>query len=793
MLGAVEPAEIRRPGALARYWHAGRTLFADYGGPLLAVTVLGANVIRIRLAPEGIFAPRRSWGVPRPDEAYPAANIAIAETSERVSVMTDRLLVGLARAGGRVSVQERHCGAMLLDDGPAGGPLWHRADGSAAWIKRMPPDEHYYGFGERTGLLDKRGLRYTCWTTDEYQHQGPGTDALYQAIPFFLALHESGRSYGVFLNNTFRSAFDFTAVQQATWRMEIAGGELDYYFFYGPEPAQVVEHYTELTGRPPLPPRWALGYQQSRWSYESEPVVRDLAAEFRRRQIPCDVIYLDIDHMDGQRVFTWDRERFPDPAGLIADLGKQGFKVVPIIDVGVKHQPEGGYKTYAEGAARGCFIKKSRAADAEEFLCYVWPGLCAFPDFARAEVREWWGGCYREFLDHGISGFWNDMNEPAMHDTPYDQPGSSGSEPPLDTPQGPDDEPTTHAEARNVYAYLENQATYTALRHMRPGQRPFVLTRAGYAGIQRYAAVWTGDNGSYWEHLEMSLPQLLNLGLSGVAFAGADIGGFFANGGPELLARWMQLGALYPLARASSAKGCASNEPWAWGEQAEQISRRAIELRYQLLPYLYSLFEEAARTGAPIARPLFYHYPADSATHLIHDQALLGRDLLLAPILRPGKVCREVYLPAGIWYDLRSGERLAGPRQLLAEARLEALLPLYARGGAVIPGGPVMQWIGERPLDRLTLDVYLDENGVAEGLLYEDDGMSFDYEQGSCCRTFYQCRADAATGAPVLHARREGAYVPPARSVAIRLHRAGDIRLAELPADQGDWQVALGR
>jgi alpha-glucosidase len=787
MFGVVDPATLARPGDLERYWRVGPTLFADYGGPLLAVTVLEPAVIRIRLAPGGTLAPRRSWAVARPDGDYPPASFSIAQASDRVTVVTDCLHVEIARAGGRLCIQERKSGRVVLDDGKDGGPMWDAADGSAAWIKLMPPGERYYGFGERTGLLDKRGRRYTCWTTDEYAHQGPGTDALYQAIPFFLGLDSAGHSYGLFLNNTFRSAFDFTAVQQGTWHMQIAGGELDYYVIYGPEPAHVLARYTELTGRMRLPPRWALGYQQSRWSYESDPVVRDLAAQLRRRRIPCDAIYLDVDHMDGNRVFTWDRERFPDPAGLIAELGTQGFKVVPIIDVGVKHQPESGYRIYDEGAERDYFIKTSRSADAEDFLCYVWPGLCAFPDFTREDVRQWWGGCYRELLDLGVSGFWNDMNEPAMHDTPYDQPGSASSEPPLDTPQGPEHEPTTHAEARNVYAYLENQATYTALRSMRPDKRPFLLTRAGYAGIQRYAAVWTGDNGSYWEHLEMSLPQLLNLGLSGVAFAGADIGGFFADASPELFARWMQLGALYPFARASSAKGCASNEPWAWGEDAERISRQAIELRYRLLPYLYTLFEEAARTGAPILRPLFYHYPDDTATHLLHDQALLGRDLLLAPVLRPGKVCREVYLPHGVWYDFHSGERLAGPRYVLAAAELAAPMPLYARGGAVIPSGPVLQRTDERPLERLALDIYLDDDGAAEGWLYEDDGVTSAYEQGGFCRSFYECRIDRRSGTPVLRAQREGAYEPAPRSIEILLHRRGAVRRVELAADEGDW------
>jgi alpha-glucosidase len=775
-----------RPDTLVHCWRQAQTLFADYGGPLLAITVLASDLIRIRLAPNGTFAPRRSWAVTPPDETYAPARFTVDDRGAEIAIVTDQLAVQLARQGGRVTICEP-AGRVVLADGPDGGPAWDTTTGSAAWIKHMPADEHYYGFGERTGLLDKRGRRYTCWTTDEYMHQGPSTDALYQAIPFFLGLDGAGHSYGLFLNNTYRSVFDMRGPEQ--YRIEVAGGELDYYVIYGPDPARVVERYTELTGRMPLPPRWALGYQQSRWSYESEPVVRELAAQFRRRHIPCDVIYLDIDHMDGKRVFTWDRERFPDPAGLIADLGAQGFKAIPIIDVGVKHQPEGGYRIYDEGAERGCFIKSSRSADAEYFLCYVWPGLCAFPDFTRAEVREWWGGCYREFLDLGIKGFWNDMNEPAMHDTPYDQPGSASSEPPLDTPQGSEEEPTTHAEARNVYAYLENQATYSALRRLRPDQRPFLLTRAGYAGIQRYAAVWAGDNGSYWEHLEMSLPQLLNLGLSGVAFAGADIGGFFADGGPELFARWMQLGALYPFARASSAKGCASNEPWVWGEEVEWISRRAIELRYRLLPYLYTLFEEAARTGAPILRPLFYHYPADGATHAIHDQALLGRDLMLAPVLRPGKACREVYLPAGVWYDLRSGEQLAGPRHILAAAELAAPMPLYARGGAIIPTGPALQWTDERPLDRLTLDIYLDDDGAAEGVFYEDDGRSMAYEQGASCRTQYRCQIDQTTGKQIVSSARVGSYTPAVRSIEIRLWTQDGRRCAELAEDSGDWQL----
>jgi alpha-glucosidase len=780
-----------RPGLLRRSWRQGQTLFADYSGPLLAVTVLAGDLLRIRLTRSGSFAARRSWAVTRPDEDFAPAAFTVDQLADASVLATEQLTVRLAREGGRVSICERDGGRTVLEDGPDGGPTWDESAGAAIWVKQMPSDAHYYGFGERTGLLDKRGRRYTCWTTDEYEHQGPSTDALYLAIPFFLALDAAGRSYGLLLNTTYRSVFDMSDIEHGRYQLEVAGGELDYYLIYGPEPAQVIERYTQITGRMPLPPRWALGYHQSRWSYETADCVREIAAQFRRRGIPADAINLDIDYMDGYRIFTWDRARFPDPAGLSAELGQQGFKVTAIVDAGVKIEPDGSYRVYTEGKQNGYFIKQSRDADAEAFACYVWPGLCAFPDFTRPEVRVWWGTWYAGLLDDGVAGFVNDMNEPAMHDKPFDHPESRSTEPPPETPHGSADEPSTHAEARNVYAYLEDQATYQALRRLRPNQRPFLLSRAGYAGVQRYAAVWAGDNASVWEHLEMSLPQLLNMGLSGIAFCGTDIGGFFENGSPELYARWMQLGSLYPLARSNSAKGTSHNAPWAWGKQVEAICRRALELRYRLLPYLYTLFEQAARTGAPVLRPLFYHYPADPATHQLHDQALLGRDLLLAPVLRPGKVCREVYLPHGVWYDLHSGARLNGPQHVLADARLDRPMPLYARGGAIIPCGPALQWSDHYPLGRLTLDIYPDDRGSAEGSLYEDDGRSFDYEAGQICRTSYRCEVDRQRGISSIQALREGNYVPARRVIAIRLHHGAGLAETELPIDTGEWRIEL--
>jgi alpha-glucosidase len=360
-----------------------------------------------------------------------------------------------------------------------------------------------------------------------------------------------------------------------------------------------------------MPPRWALGYHQARWSYGSEEEVRQVAEALRVHGIPADAIHLDIDHMDGFRVFTWDQVRFPDPAGLMADLRAMGFRITVVVDAAVR-QDLSGYAVYEEGHARGYFVGGPGPRSEPELTAYQWGGRSVLPDHTRDEVRRWWGEQYQNYLDVGVAGFVNDMNEPALHDRPFDDPLSANWEPPPGTPFGEEGEEGTHAEVRNAYASLEARATAEGLERAQPDARPFLVTRSGSAGIQRSATVWTGDNGSYWEHLEMSLPQLLNLGLSGIPLSGADIGGFFGDCPPELLVRWMQLRAWYPFARGNAATGTARQEPWVWGEPTTSRCRRAFELRYRLLPYLYGVVREASRTGRPILGPLLFHYPANA-------------------------------------------------------------------------------------------------------------------------------------------------------------------------------------
>ncbi|MBW4557587.1 MAG: DUF4968 domain-containing protein [Trichormus sp. ATA11-4-KO1] len=743
------------------------------GDALLTISILAANLIRVRLAPTGEFMPRRAWAVALDDAEWTTVPFEVRETEATVEIETAQICV---------RVQRQKCQITCFDK--ANRPFAEDADmgmswrmGAVAGWKKIATDEHFYGFGERTGFLDKLNEVKTNWTVDALDYNAL-TDEMYQAIPFFMALRPD-MGYGIFLNSTFWSQFDVGVEQPGVWKMETRGRELDYYIIYGPEPAQILRTYTQLTGRMPLPPKWALGYHQCRWSYDSETVVRELAQEFRQRRIPCDVIHLDIDYMDGYRVFTWSPKRFSNPEKLISDLALDGFKTVTIIDPGVKYEPEANYHVFDQGIDHDYFVRK---ADGGLFHGYVWPDKAVFPDFLRADVRTWWGDLHKSLTDIGVAGIWNDMNEPAIDDRPF---GDDGKKIwfPLDAPQG---ENATHGEVHNLYGLMMAKSAYTGLERHRPTKRSFVLTRSGYAGVQRWSAVWMGDNHSLWEHLEMSLPMLCNMGLSGVAFVGCDIGGFAGNATPELFARWMQIGMLYPLMRGHSALSTARHEPWVFGDRVENICREYINLRYQLLPYIYNLFWQAATTGAPILRPLLYHFPQDPQTYTLYDQVLLGASLMAAPIYRPGVEHRSVYLPAGIWYDWWTGEEYAGSSHILTHAPLERM-PLYVRSGAIIPMQPVTQYIDidEQPLDHIRLRVW---PGNGKYTFFEDDGQTFEYnKQNFSLRNINVFTENNQTIVEI--SSREGAWTPASREIIVELVGFGEQRF---PDDGQEHRLKLG-
>lgn len=728
------------------------------GDTRLRVTILAKNLVRVRFAPTGEFLPRRSWAVTRDDSEWQEIPFTFEESPEVLRVRTGKINVTIGKNPVKIEFFDGENRPFARDR--EGGLGW-RAGSVAGW-KVIEPEEHFYGFGERTGLLDRLGSIATNWTVDAVDYDTL-TDEMYQAIPFFIALRPA-LCYGLFLHSTYWSRFDLGVKEMGFWRMETHSPELDYYLIYGRDPAEVTRTYAELTGKMPLPPRWALGYHQSRWGYDSEDLVRSIAREFRDRQIPCDAIHLDIDYMHGFRVFTWSQKRFPDPYRLINEIRQQGFKIITIVDPGIKYEPEADYAVFDEALQKDYLIRKP---EGQLFHGYVWPDKAVFPDFVDPDVRDWWGNWHRVLTDAGVSGIWNDMNEPSMSDRPF---GDKGQKIwfPLDSCQGSAKERATHAETHNLYGLLMARASFEAMERQRENDRSFILTRSGYAGIQRWSSVWLGDNQATWEHLEQSLPMLCNMGLSGVAFVGCDVGGFAGNTTAELFTRWMQVGILYPLARAHSAMGTIRREPWVYGEEVEAICRKYIELRYRLIPYLYTLFREAATTGAPILRPLLYHYPDNPKVYELHDQVMLGSSIMAAPICRPGVEARSVYLPEGIWYDWWTGERLEGGRYILALAPLD-VLPLYAKEGAIVPLYPVCQHLDEIPAS-MTVRIYPGEGNFT---LYEDDGHSFDYRRGIYSTTRYSVSTRGEEVVIEVSDRR-GEYNPGEREISIEVIGKGE-------------------
>jgi alpha-glucosidase len=513
------------------------------------------------------------------------------------------------------------------------------------------------------------------------------------------------------------------------------GGELDYFVFTGGvdrSPKKILEDYARLTGKTPLPPIWALGNQQSRWSYFPEKRVREIADGFRSRKIPLDVIYLDIDYMNGYRVFTWDKARFPDPKKLVSDLRSDGISTVLIIDPGIKVDPS--YEVYADGKRRGLFVKNP---DGSELNRNVWPQASAFPDFTDPRAREWFGSQFKGHIDEGIAGFWNDMNEPGVFLTEQTPKPDTFHHPdktfPYDTPHAGDGNPGTHRRFHNVYGMQMARSTFEGVKKLRPEKRPFVLTRAGFAGVQRFSAVWTGDNYASWDQLALTIPMLANLSISGVPFVGADAGGFNDRPSGELYARWLQAAVLTPFLRSHSVGWAGDKEPWEFGDEITAINRRSIELRYRFLPYLYTLFYQHERTGQPVMRPLWYEFPEDKLTYLNSDEFMLGDDVLVAPVVKEGMRNRDVYLPAGTaWVNWWTGEKLDGGKQHRVDVPLDRL-PIFVRLGAVIATQDVIQHTGQMADVSITLNVAAGiEPGRTEiATIHQDAGDGYDYRQSA--------------------------------------------------------------
>jgi alpha-glucosidase len=581
--------------------------------------------------------------------------------------------------------------------------------------KRAHPAEFFYGLGDKPMQLNLRGKKVLNWNHDNYGFP-KDADPLYKSIPFYLGLH-NGTGYGIFFDNTFKSTFDFGADKRDICTFAADGGEMNYYFIYGPSLIEVVENYTHLTGKPELPPLWALGYHQCKWSYYPESQVKEIAAKMREEQIPCDALYLDIDYMNEFRCFTFDTDRFPDAKRMVGELKQQGFKTIVMIDPGIKIDK--AYQIYNEAIENGYFVRR---ADGPLMKGKVWPGDCHFPDFTHPAVREWWAGLYKEFIqDIGIAGVWNDMNEPALFEV-------DTKTAPHDARHNYDGNPCSHRKAHNIYGMQMARSTYHGLKKAGYPNRPFVITRAAYSGAQRYASAWTGDNIATWEHLWVANMQIQRMAVSGFSFVGSDIGGFTEHPSSELYVRWIQSAVFHPFMRTHSSGEHGNQEPYSFGKEATDIIRKFIELRYQLLPYLYTTFWQYTTQGTPMVRPLTLLAQDDTHTHYRTDEYCYGDNILVCPIMRPTQTERRMYLPIGKrWYNYWTDQTEQGGYEFTTQADLNTM-PIYIKEGAVVPMYPAMQYVGEHPITQLTLHVYYTD-GEATSELYEDAGNGYAYRK----------------------------------------------------------------
>ncbi len=764
-------------GKLKSFAKSAKGIELAYENEKVRIEFLKDDLFRIKISQAGKFDEKPSCSVSR----LPSSKITL-------QIKQDKKQIVLASGTLKVIVNKnpfnvravRNDGSVILE-----GIDWNifKEDPylsmNSGWFFRMKKnkDDLFLGLGEKTGGLDKSGRKYQMWNTDilgpesgsdvvpDVKKGDPARDPssqaydpYYMSIPFFYRISRKDKfaASGLFFDNPYRGYFDLDGKDDFT--VEFNAGQLTLYVFNGPSISSILEDYSALTGRMELPPMWALGHHQCRWKAYTEKDIRELAANYRKLGIPCDTLWLDIDYMDGFRVFTWNRERFPDMKKLTDEMLEKGFRMITIVDPGVKYDPS--YSACREGIKGDHFC---RCANGNLFMGRVWPGQTVFPDFTQEKTRRWWGKLNGEHAKkNGLAGIWNDMNEPATKDSDlsdmrFDFHGEN----------------YPHERFHNEYGTLMAMSTKEGLEKAFPGKRTFILSRAGSPGIQRYAANWLGDNFSRWEHMWQSIPMSTGLSISGQPFVGADAGGFAQACNPELLARWIMYAALTPFCRNHNADG-QGQEPWEMEGKATDVYRKAVKLRYKLLPYIYTAFAESSRNGTPVMAPMPYYFQSDAKAYKADDQYMFGPDLLVAPIYKKDQKSRKVYLPKGDWYDFWTGKSVRGGKTIDVKAPLN-IIPLFVRAGAVIPMlSDEIDSTVELKHGEIELHVFVPAcNGNWKSLLMEDDGETTDYRKGKYFKTEFILTRNGKKAVLVSRTSGKGFSSFKRKKFKVILHSAG--------------------
>nr|XP_039248310.1 neutral alpha-glucosidase AB-like isoform X1 [Styela clava] len=600
---------------------------------------------------------------------------------------------------------------------------------------------HVYGIPEHADHFALQstigGEPYRLYNLDVFEYELDSKAALYGSVPFMIG-HNSKRTVGMLWLNSAETWIDVDSSKDSRgvmgtvfgyfagedvpevnvhWMSE--SGIIDIFFFLGPTPHDVMNQYTSLTGMPYMPPHWAIAYHQSRWNYNDEEDVKSVDSGFDENDIPYDCLWLDIEHTDGKRYFTWDSKKFPNPEAMQNNIAAKGRKMVTIIDPHIK--VDSGYHIYSQAQSKDLFVKNAHGS---EFQGWCWPGNSAYLDFTRADVRAWWASQFTSEFYKGSTPHlftWNDMNEPSVFNGPEitmfkDNIHHGGWE---------------HRHVHNLYGmYLQRATAEGQLVRSNGNERPFVLTRSFFTGSQRFGAMWTGDNTAEWSHLRYSVPMLLSVGLGGISHCGADIGGFFKNPDPELLTRWYQAAAYQPFMRAHAHIDTPRREPWLYDEIYKNTIRESLRRRYELLPYWYTLFYQSHKTGLPVMRPLWFEFPQESEIFASEDSFMIGDALLVRPVVDPGTTSTTVFLPGTQgWYDVDTCMKFPSPQSVSIATPLQKI-PVFQRAGTIIPRKMRVRRCSTLMLnDPITLFVALDSKGKADGYLYIDDGHSMNFEK----------------------------------------------------------------
>jgi len=691
-------------GNFKSFKQAGNSIIVQADNGVMELTAYRNDIVRVRCYKN---MPLHSFSFAVDQQAV-GTFASVSDKNSSLSLQTAEVNVEITKSPVRVSFYSKTNQLLNADDSRF-GVSWVGTD--VTCYKKLFANEKFIGLGEKTGPLNKRSMAYENWNSDVPAY-ALNQNPLYSTIPFYMGLHD-GLAYGIFFDNSYKSTFSFGASTDDTMsHFGAIDGEMDYYFFAGNSVRNIIEGYTWLTGRPKLPPLWSLGYQQCRYSYYPDKEVLTTAQTFRDKKFPCDVIYLDIHYMDNYKVFTWNADRFPDPKKMTDDLKKLGFHLAVIVDPGLK--VEKGYSAYDEGLKNKYFLSYP---DGQNYIGSVWPGRSNFPDFTRSEVRKWWGEKFSALTSKGVEGFWNDMNEPATWGQCIPNMVECGFE----------GHKTTIREGHNVFGMQMARGTYEGTRKLLEGRRPLTITRATYSGGQRYSTIWTGDNFASDDHMLLGARIVANLGLAGFSFAGPDIGGFIGEPSKDLLVRWMSLGAFTPFYRNHSSYDMSYREPWVLPKEHQDIVRNYLNLRYQLLPYIYSNALIASRTGLPLVRTLAIDFSADENIYktAYESQYMFGDGLLVCPTASTAQYTR-IYLPQGTWYRFSTDEKFAGNKEYSVASPLNDL-PVFVPESAILPMQNTVQNTSESAGDTLKLHIYNGTNS-SDFLYYEDDGTTYKYE-----------------------------------------------------------------